>query len=158
MALLLFDIFGGAPRAAAVGAFPAVAIDLELDARGTRTDADEALIDDGARADDGFCARTGVFGIVFVGLDGFHARIENGLHLLHGLDGTFLSFFLLYLSTNLDRLGQCDIEDFASACGRTVECARGLVPRTMRSAWLLLSSWADANKDKSDGHPSCGLR
>ena len=45
--------------------------------------ADDALVDDLARADDGLRCRTSVFGIILMAFDGFHARIEDALHLLH---------------------------------------------------------------------------
>ena len=72
-----------------------ITILLEFHAVGARLVADDALIDDVASADDGFRARTGVFGILFVGSDGFHARVENGLHWLH------VEWFFLFLYYSL---------------------------------------------------------
>ena len=46
--------------------------------------ADDALVDDVARAHDGLGPGAGVFGIVLVGLDWLHVGIEDALHLLHG--------------------------------------------------------------------------
>ena len=64
---------------------PPIAILLQLHARGARPVADLALVDDVARADDGFRLRAGVLGVSFVGLDGLHAQVECALHLLHGV-------------------------------------------------------------------------
>ena len=52
--------------------------------------ADDALIDDLARADDGLRCGTGVFWIILTAFDGFHARVEDALHLLHGGHGLLL--------------------------------------------------------------------
>lgn len=84
MAQLLLPVLARAVRALAERALPAIAVLLQVHARRARTVADDALVDDVARAGDGLGFGAGVFRVGFVGLDGFHAGVEDALHGLHG--------------------------------------------------------------------------
>lgn len=85
MAKLPFFILARAVGAFAKRPLPTITVLVEFHAHGARVLADGALVDDVAGADDGLRFRTGVFGIILVGLDGLHgAHVENSLHLLHG--------------------------------------------------------------------------
>lgn len=83
MAQLLPPVLARAVRALAEGALPAVTVLLEVHARRARPVADDALVDDLARADDGLGLGAGVLGVLLAGLDGFHAGVEDVLHWLH---------------------------------------------------------------------------
>lgn len=85
MAQLLLLVLARAVRALAERALPAIAVLPEVHARRARTVADDAPVDDVARADDGLGLGAGVLGVVLVRLDGFHAGVEDALHWLHGL-------------------------------------------------------------------------
>ena len=84
MAKLSLLILARAVGALAERPLPAITVLVEVNADGARVRADLALVDDMARADDGFGFRTGILGVLFVGTDGLHTQIEDGLHLLHG--------------------------------------------------------------------------
>ena len=84
MAELLLLILTRAVRAFAERALPAVTILLEIHAGRAWVIADDAIVYDLARAGDGLRCRTSVFGIILMAFDGFHARIKDALHFLHG--------------------------------------------------------------------------
>lgn len=84
MAKLPLLVLARAVRALAERPLPAITILTEVHADGARIRADLAVVDDVARADDGFRFGTGVVWVFFVGLDGFHVQVEDALHLLHG--------------------------------------------------------------------------
>ena len=84
MAKFSFFILTCAVSAFAKRPLPTITVLLEFHAHRARVSADGAVVDDVACAADGLRFRTSVFWIILVGLDGFHAHIEDALHVLHG--------------------------------------------------------------------------
>lgn len=84
MTKLLLLILTRTVRALTKRPLPAKAILLELNTNRARMFAYLAVVDDVASSNDGFGVRATILRILFVGLDGFHARVVDLLHALHG--------------------------------------------------------------------------